>query len=147
MIYQNMWRYQNVEVTELPECFGFVYIIENLITGRKYIGKKQALMTKTTYKMVTDRKGVKKKKKISRQVPSDWRSYYGSNQELIGDVKRLGAENFSREILFYAPKAGILTYIESREQFSRRVLETDDYYNGLISCKISGSNVRNKVIP
>lgn len=146
MTYTNPWIYQNNEVLALPTCFGFVYLITNLQNNRRYIGKKQAEMTRTTYKMVTDRKGVKQRKKVSTEVESDWKSYYGSNQELIADVKRLGQENFQREILYYAPKAGILTYIEAREQFKYRVLESDDFYNGQIACRISGSNILNKIV-
>ena len=68
------WTYQNTIVEELPEtCIGFVYLITNNITGRKYIGKKLAKFAKTTYKMVKLKNGTKKKKKIRSKIDSDWR--------------------------------------------------------------------------
>jgi hypothetical protein len=33
-----------------------------------------------------------------------------------------------------------MSYIEAREQFDRRVLETDDYYNGIINVRVGGSD-------
>ena len=34
------WTYQGNLVEELPEdCVGFVYLITNTVTGRKYVGK------------------------------------------------------------------------------------------------------------
>ena len=45
------WLYQNTPVETLPEdCIGFVYLITNNLSGRKYIGKKLAKFSKTTYK-------------------------------------------------------------------------------------------------
>ena len=59
------WFFQGTEVTELPEeCIGFVYLITNTLSGRKYIGKKLAKFSKTTYKTVKLKNGTKKKKKI-----------------------------------------------------------------------------------
>ena len=59
-----MWLYQNLPVTELPEdCVGFVYLITNNLSGRKYIGKKLAKFSKTTYKTVKQKNGTKKKEK------------------------------------------------------------------------------------
>jgi len=34
-----------------------------------------------------------------------------------------------------------MSYLEAREQFERRVLETDDYYNGIINVRVGGSNI------
>lgn len=136
------WTYQNTIIEELPEdCIGFVYIITNLISGRKYIGKKLAKFSKTTYKTVKLKNGTKKKKKIRSKIDSDWREYYGSSPELSKDVAALGTENFSREILFYCKSKAECSYIEAREQFSRRVLESNDYYNGHIQVRVHGSHI------
>ena len=127
----------------MPEdCIGFVYIITNTISGRKYIGKKLAKFSKTTYKTVKLKNGNKKKKKIRSKIDSDWREYYGSSPELTKDVVALGTENFSREILFYCKSKAECSYIEAREQFSRRVLESNDYYNGHIQVRVHGSHIR-----
>ena len=34
-----------------------------------------------------------------------------------------------------------MSYLEAREQFERRVLESDDYYNGIINVRVGGSNI------
>ena len=140
------WQYQSVLVESLPEdCVGFVYLITNNISGRKYIGKKLAKFSKTTYKMVKLKNGTKKKKRIRSKIDSDWQLYYGSSPELTRDVIALGIENFSREILYYCQSKSECSYIEAREQFSRKVLETDEYYNGHIQVRVHGSHIINKI--
>ena len=127
---------------ELPEdCVGFVYVIENLTSGKKYIGKKLAKFRKTTYKMVKLKNGKKKRQKIRGTIDSDWREYYGSNDALKADVQTLGSENFTREILYFCKSKAECSYIEAREQFSRRVLESNDYYNGHIQVRVHGSHI------
>jgi hypothetical protein len=136
------WYFQNKIVESLPEdCVGFVYLITNNITGRKYIGKKLAKFSKTTYKTVKLKNGTKKKKKIRSKIDSDWRDYYGSNLELSKDVDTLGRENFKREIMFYCKSKSECSYIEAREQFTHKVLESKDYYNGQISVRVHGSHI------
>ena len=141
-----MWLYKDVEVKTLPDdCVGFVYIIVNLKTNRKYVGKKLAKFSKTTYKTVVLKNGKKKKKKIRSKIDSDWKDYYGSSKELNEDIEKLGTENFKREILFFCKSKAECSYIESREQFSRKVLESDDYYNNNIMCRIHGSHIKGKL--
>ena len=141
-----MWLYKDVEVKTLPDdCVGFVYIIVNLKTNRKYVGKKLAKFSKTTYKTVVLKNGKKKKKKIRSKIDSDWKDYYGSSKELNEDVEKLGTGNFKREILFFCKSKAECSYVESREQFSRKVLESDDYYNNNIMCRIHGSHIKGKL--
>jgi hypothetical protein len=136
------WTYENTVIETLPEeCVGFVYLITNTISGRMYIGKKLAKFAKTSYKMVKLKNGTKKKKKIRSKVDSDWRDYYGSNLELNVDVLKLGKENFTREILYYCTSKAQCSYFEAREQFTRKVLESKDYYNGQISVRVHGSHI------
>jgi hypothetical protein len=136
------WYYEDQLVETLPEeCVGFVYIITNLTSDRKYIGKKLAKFSKTTYKTVKLKNGTKKKKKIRSKIDSDWQDYYGSSPELTKDVTELGKENFRREILFYCQSKSECSYIEAREQFSRKVLESKDYYNGHIQVRVHGSHI------
>ena len=140
------WFYQGNLVDTLPEdCVGFVYIITNLTNQRKYIGKKLAKFSRTTQKTVKLKNGNKKKKKIRTKVDSDWRDYYGSSPELSKDVELLGKENFKREILYYCKSKAECSYIEAREQFSRRVLESKDWYNGHIQVRVHGSHIINKL--
>lgn len=138
----DMWTYQGKEVTDLPEdIVGFVYCIENTVTKRKYIGKKLAKFAKTTYKTVKLKNGKKKRKKIRGKVESDWRDYYGSSNELSRDVETLGKDKFAREILYYCYSKAECSYIEAREQFQRRVLESNEFYNGHIQLRVHKKHI------
>ena len=140
------WLYNNQLVETLPDdCVGFVYLITNNLTGRKYIGKKLAKFSKTTYKTVKQKNGIKKKKRIRSKIDSDWQQYYGSSAELSADIEKLGTDNFTREILYYCASKSECSYIEAREQFSRRVLESLDYYNGHIQVRVHGRQILNKI--
>ena len=109
------WTYQGQVINELPEdCVGFVYCITNISSGRRYIGKKLAKFSKTTYKTVKLKNGTKKKKKIRSKIDSDWQEYYGSSPNLTADINTLGKENFSREILYYCKYKAETSYIEAR---------------------------------
>ena len=140
------WTYQGAIVDTLPDdCVGFVYLITNITNDRKYVGKKLAKFSKTSIKTVTLKNGTKKKKKIRSKVDSDWRTYYGSSDNLNKDVALLGEDNFAREILHYCNAKAVCSYIEAREQFDRKVLESLDYYNGIISIKVHKSHIINKL--
>lgn len=141
-----MWTFNNQIVEALPDdCVGFVYLITNLTNNRKYVGKKLAKFSKTSTKTVTLKNGTKKKKKVKSKIDSDWQEYYGSSIELNKDVEALGKDNFTREILFFCKSKAECSYIEAREQFSRRVLESIEYYNNNIMCRIHGSHILGKL--
>ena len=140
------WFFKNSLVESLPEdCVGFVYLITNKLSGRKYIGKKLAKFSRTTYKMVKLKNGKKKRKKIRGKIDSDWLTYYGSSPDLTRDIVALGVENFTREILFYCKSKSECSYIEAREQFAERVLESDNWYNGHIQVRVHGSHIKGKL--
>ena len=140
------WLYQGNPIEQLPQdCAGFVYIITNLQSQRKYIGKKLAKFRKTRQRVVKFKNGNKRKRKIRTQVESDWRDYYGSSPELLKDINQIGKENFSREILYFCQSRAQCSYIEAREQFSRQVLESDSWYNGHIQVRVHGSHIRGKI--
>lgn len=130
------WYYQDKIIEELPDdCEGFVYLITNLTNDRKYVGKKLAKFKKVRPPL----KG--KKNKRRSKVESDWRDYWGSSDNLLADVAELGQDKFKREILYLCPSRGIMSYLEAKEQFDRRVLETDEYYNGIINVRVGGSTI------
>jgi len=130
------WTYEGKEITEIPDGVeGFVYLITNLTNNKKYVGKKLAKF-KTTKPPL---KGKKNKRRGTKE--SDWRDYWGSSEHLLQDVEELGPKNFTREILYMCPTRGIMSYLEAKEQFDRRVLETDEYYNGIINVRVGGSKV------
>jgi hypothetical protein len=140
------WLFESTLVESLPEdCVGFVYLITNTASGRKYIGKKLAKFAKTAYKVVKLKNGNKKKKKIRSKIDSDWQTYYGSNDELNQDIQTLGPDKFTREILYYCKSKAECSYVEAREQFRHKVLESDAYYNGQISVRVHGSHIKNKL--
>ena len=128
------WLYKNNPITEIPDEYeGFVYLITNLTNNQKYIGKKLARF-KTSKPPLKGKKNRRRGKK-----ESDWQTYWGSSDRLNEDVKNLGEENFTREILYFCKSRAEMSYIEAREQFDRRVLETDEYYNGIINVRVGGS--------
>ena len=131
-----MWLYENNVVNELPEdCVCFVYQITNTTNGRMYIGKKLAKFKRSRRPL----KGRKNKRRY--KIDSDWQDYYGSSDELTIDIKKLGKENFKREILFYCNSKAVMSYVEAREQFARKVLESNDYYNGHIRVRVHGKGI------
>jgi hypothetical protein len=141
-----MWTFNNEIVETLPDdCIGFVYLIVNKANGRMYVGKKLAKFSRTSTKTVTLKNGTKKKKKIRSKIDSDWQEYYGSSIELNKDIELLGTDTFTRQILFFCKSKAECSYVEAREQFTRRVLESDDYYNGQISVRVHGSHIKGKL--
>ena len=140
------WLYQESVVNTLPEdCVGFVYLITNITNNRKYIGKKLAKFSKTICRVVKQKNGIKKKKRIRTKIDSDWQEYYGSSPELSKDVELFGKDNFTREILHFCKSKSACSYLEAKEQFDRKVLESLDYYNGHIQVRVHGSHILGKL--
>ena len=125
------WKYNSVDFTDVPKGMeGFVYIITNLTNNKKYIGKKHF------WTRQKDRKTGRRKTK-----ESDWQSYFGSCDELKDDIKNLGSDNFLREILYLCPHKKSMSYYETYEQFIRKVLLSEEYYNTNIEGKFFSSEV------
>ena len=75
-------------------------------------------------------------------MDSDWQDYFGSSEALTKDIEALGKDNFHREILYYCKSKAEMSYVEAREQFSQKVLESDDFYNGHIQVRVHGSHIK-----
>ena len=124
--YENPWTYQGTTFTsdDINDFFGFVYRITNLQDGRQYIGRKY---------FTQRRKPRGGKRRVTSE--SDWKKYYGSSPELKSDGKRLGKENFRREIISLHETLGKVNYEETRQLFLNNVLTeslddgTPAYYN------------------
>lgn len=116
------------ESTNIP--YGFIYLITNLTNSRKYIGKKQC-------KTILKRRPLKgKKKKRHEEIETDWRTYTSSSRELNEDIELLGKDKFRFEIIKICDSKWTLAYEEAKIQFEEEVLLKDEYYNGIISCRI-----------
>ena len=119
---------------DIGDHVGFVYLIENTLTGKKYIGQKKFWMPK--YRSI-------KKKRKRFLVESNWKDYYGSNSELQADVEALGPSVFYREILHLCKGKGEMNYRELKEQMNRDVLLSPHYYNSFVGGKIHRKHVQN----
>jgi hypothetical protein len=134
------WIYDSKIIETAPENYiGFVYLITNLVNNKKYIGKKLFCFSKIKYKTHIQKNGKKVKKKIKTLIDSDWQEYWGSSENLHKDIQLLGKDNFTREILYFCKSKAELSYTEAREQFNRQVLESDEYYNGIINVRVGTS--------
>ena len=125
-VYENPWIYEGEPFTtdDIGDQFGFVYLITNLESGRKYIGRKN-------FQQHRKPRGSRRK----RTSESNWKAYYGSSKELNEDRKLLGNTSFSREILGLYKTQGKVNYEETRQLFLNNVLTeslddgTPAYYN------------------
>ena len=132
-----MWFYKDKEVTDddVAGHTAFVYIITNLKSGKKYIGKKNLSFYRRKHV-----KGKTRRKKVTTE--SDWRSYFGSSKSLLDDVASLGEENFRREILHFCKTRGTASYLELKEQIIQNALESDDFYNEWVRVRIHKSHIK-----
>ena len=127
--YENPWYYKGTALTsdDIGDFFGYVYLITNKTTGKKYIGRKYFMQK---------RKPKGGKRRVTSE--SDWKKYYGSSPELKADISRYGKDNFSREILSLHETLGKVNYEETKQLFLNDVLmeSLDDgtpmYYNSNI---------------
>lgn len=130
------WYYTTTEMKDIsvfPEdAYGFIYRITSLQTGRWYVGKKNlySIRTKKLGKRALDaREDKRASKKKTVVAESDWKTYFGSEPELLEDLREHGSEAFLREILCICTSKTSLTYEEVRHQILLGCLESDNSYN------------------
>ena len=134
-----MWVYNDKEFNETPDEFqGFVYMITEKDTGKKYIGKK--FFWKPKILPITKTR----KRRVRTRAESDWREYYGSSKEVQSLVESKGKDNYKREILRLCRTKGECSYYEAKLQFQYDVLLSDEFYNEFIGCKIHAKHIRDK---
>ena len=132
----NHWTYKNQENFEIPEgAFGFVYLIEDLETGRKYIGRKYLTQSKISSKRVTKKDGTKTTKKKKSRVESNWQSYMGSCKPLLEEIEKKGKDKFKFEILAFGFTKGQVNFLEEFCQMRAGVIFNDSYYNDSIGAR------------
>lgn len=131
------WYYQNQPFTTAPEEHqGFVYLITNTYTNRKYIGKKNFWTTRKLKPL----KG--KTNKRHRRIESNWQQYCGSCEELLKDIDAHGPNTLHREILVLCANKNQMSYTEMKLQFEHNVLFDPAYYNGYIGGRITARGLK-----
>ena len=131
------WYYNNKPVTTAPEEYvGFVYEITDTLNQKRYIGKKLMWTTKKLPPL----KG--KKNKRHKRIETDWQSYYGSSPSLSKEREQIGNQHFKRKILIWCANKNQMSYHETRLHFELEVLLKDEYYNGVISCRITNRGLK-----
>lgn len=127
------WTYKNQIEFEIPEnAFGFIYRIEDVETGRKYIGRKYLTAAKTASKRITKKDGTKVTKKKKSRVESDWKCYTGSCKPLNEEIEKRGREKFKFEIISFGFTRGQVNFLECLIQMKCDVLTDPNYYNDAI---------------
>jgi hypothetical protein len=131
LTYENPWLYNNeiLDSDHIENYVGMVYLLENSVTQKFYVGKKFFWTTKP--KMI---KG--KKKKI--RCESDWKKYYGSNKVLQEEIKEIGIDKIRRTVIKLCNTKTQCSYYEMVEQIERQALLKSNYYNEFIGGKING---------
>jgi hypothetical protein len=119
----------------IPEgAEGFVYEMQAVIDGKlvRYIGKKNfySVTKKRFGKKALSSMQDKRAKKYTIQKKLTYLDYYSSNA-VLKDAYRAGIE-IRRYILKICFSKMELTYYETKFQFVRGVLESDEFLNGNI---------------
>ena len=131
-----MWTYNGKEYDQTPDDYqGFVYLITELDTGKKYIGKKNFWRPKVLPK------NSKRSRNVRTRAPSDWRTYFGSSTDLQTLKEEKGPDNYKREIIRLCRTKGEMSYYEAKAQFDNDVLLSDEWYNEFIGCKIHSKHL------
>ena len=132
------WTYDGKPVTDadLDGYVALVYLIRCTKNGKWYLGKKR-LIKKTSKNPL---KGKKRKRIIYSE--SDWRSYYGSSDELKKDLVEMGEEHFTREVLVFCKTLGASSYVEAKCQFITDCILDKKSYNVWISCRSRAEHLK-----
>ena len=123
------WILPNNVQTIPEDAIGFIYVITNTLTNRKYIGKKLLINKKK-------RKPLKGRVNSRRYtVESDWKVYTGSSPILNEDVIKYGKDKFVFEILSFQPSKLLLAYWETKTMVDSNAIFDNNYYNEVLNCR------------
>jgi len=138
------WRYRDkliTEIEDMPEgTYGFIYMVTHLPTKKKYIGKKVLYFERNVKLGKRALEALKEERKaagIGGRVPakkkvvkeSDWKTYYGSQEDIKKLARTSKPEDWTREILDFVPTKKLLTYYEIKHIFKNDALEDSDFLN------------------
>lgn len=132
------WTYEGKPFTEadIDDYVGFVYLITEIPTGKKYVGKK------IFYNKVSKPPLKGKSRRRITKKSSDWETYFGSNEELKKAVDENGPNMYKREILHLCRSKAEMGYLESKEIFLRDALLKEDYFNSWVSARIQRNQLK-----
>lgn len=116
------WKYNDKVFTsdDIEDYQGFVYLITNKMTNKKYIGKKFFYSLRTLKPL----KGKKRKRKVKKE--SDWKLYNSSSKYVLLDMDEFGENNFDFEILHLCNNRAETNYSELKHLIYNGVLEKLD---------------------
>ena len=125
------------------EIVGFNYLITNKLNGSIYCGRKILHHSRRTKISKRDKLLTPTRKVFKTTIKeSDWLTYNGSCLELKNDIKKLGIENFKKEIIELCYSKKYLSYAEVKHQIQLDVLSTLSY-NGNIAGKWFRKDMQN----
>jgi hypothetical protein len=135
------WTYLKKDVENLqdmpPDTLGFIYRIDNLTTGKYYIGRK-TVASKKKKKLTAKEKLLpeNKRKTFKYEVSesSGWKTYVGSNTILKEEIKE--GHKYKKTILHYCFSKAEITFLETKEIICGGALEDPKSYNGWVKCTI-----------
>lgn len=133
-----MWFHNNTQQFEIPEnAISFIYRITNLTNDKFYIGRKM-LLSNRKKKLTLKEKALEgnSRKKFKREIkPTNWENYWGSNDELLNDIKELGEDKFKREILIFTENKTDTSFWEMAIQIKEDVLFKNSYNRHIANTK------------
>ena len=123
----NQWLFKNEvfnitwEEIQKQKLYGFVYLITELGSGKRYIGEKAFISFRTP------------KGKVNKQrFESNWKEYPTSNVVMANHIKKSELdrnEKFSFEILGLALDKSVMKFFEAKMMMQYGALESDNYLN------------------
>lgn len=139
-----MWKYKKktiCSIKDIPKEYRdytqIIYKITCKPTGKIYIGKK--ILYNNKKKVLSKKRKLELKTRAKYEyttVESDWLNYWGSSKELLEDMKILGPDKFTREIIQFVKGKKQATAWELYWIIKTDALISDLGYNGNILGRI-----------